>query len=72
MVLALKALNGSAVGNTAEWFKLHDVDRRASGELEAAVSLVAACVDVDKRRAIYDLPLAVALEKRITRGHLEK
>ena len=34
--------------------------------------LAAACVDIDKRRAMYDLPLAVAPEKRITRGQLEK
>lgn len=55
-----------------EWFKLHDTDRRSSGELEAAVCLAAACVDIDKRRAMYALPLAVAPEKRITRGQLEK
>lgn len=55
-----------------EWFKLHDVGRRASGEVEAAVCLAVACVDIDKRRAIYDLPLAVAPEKRVTKGQLEK
>lgn len=55
-----------------EWFKLHDVDRRSSGEIEAAVCLAAACVDIDKRRAMYALPLAVAPEKRVTRGQLEK
>ena len=49
-----------------------DVDRRSSGEIEAAVCLAAACVDIDKRRAMYALPLAVAPEKRVTRGQLEK
>ena len=61
-----------AVGSDVEWFKLHDVDRRSSGEIEAAVCLAAACVDIDKRRAMYALPLAVAPEKRVTRGQLEK
>jgi len=61
-----------AVGADVEWFKLHDVGRRASGEVEAAVCLAVACVDIDKRRAIYDLPLAVAPEKRVTKGQLEK
>ena len=70
--LSLSRMIKCAVGADVEWFKLHDVVRRASGELEAAVSLAAACVDIDKRRAIYDLPLAVAPEKRVTRGDLEK
>lgn len=55
-----------AVGSDGEWFRLHDAG--GPGVMEGALSLSAACCDVDHRRTLYGLPIAVPPERRVTRG----
>ncbi|BDA41056.1 probable FT-interacting protein 3 [Coccomyxa sp. Obi] len=58
------------IGRDGEWFRLHDAS--AGGSFEGAVALAAACVDVDFRRQLYGLPMAVPPEQRQTRHSVQK